>query len=60
MLKNMYIAAEFIALAHEVLSILDYTAHFCQLAQCYHYDNETLKSLYWEGANCYTLLDLPE
>lgn len=47
----MDLAAKFIYLTHEGLPITEYTARFCQLAQCSFLDDDTLKSIYWVGAN---------
>lgn len=53
-------AARFIGLAQEGLPFLDYTLHFCQLAQRAALDDEMIKSLYWIGANYYHQGDLPD
>lgn len=56
----MDLAAEFTAFAHEGLPVLEYNVRFCQLTLGSHFDDKTLKSLYWVGANYYNPLDLPE
>lgn len=48
-------AAEFTALAREELSFVDYTSCFCQLGHQTLFNDETLKSLFWIGANYYGL-----
>lgn len=52
--------AEFFTLTHEGLSILVYTGHFCPLAKRTHFDDETVKPLYWIGANYYSPLNFPD
>lgn len=53
-------ATQFIELAREDLSILDFSACFFRLAARKNFNDETLKSLYWTGANYYSLSDLPD
>lgn len=55
----MDLAVKFISLTHEGLPITEYTARFCQLAQCSFLDDEALISVYWVGANYYNPLDSP-
>lgn len=48
----------FSALVREGLPLLEYTARFCQLAQCTSFDDGTIKSLYWAGADYHQLRPL--
>ncbi|ROL41676.1 hypothetical protein DPX16_9267 [Anabarilius grahami] len=49
---------KFTALTRERLPLLEYTARFCQLAQCTSFDDGTINSLYWAGANYHQLRPL--
>lgn len=48
----------FTALAREGLPLLEYTARFCQLAQCTSFNNGTIKSLYWAETSYHQLRPL--
>lgn len=48
------------ALARRSQDLMDYTLHFCFLAIRSPYDDETIKSLYWIGANYYHQADLTD
>lgn len=53
-------AAEFAALARRGQHLLDYTLQFCHLAIRSPFEDETIKSLYWIGANYEHQVDLPD
>lgn len=56
----MEYAALFTASAREGLLLRDYSLRFSQLAHRTAFNDETLKSLYWIGANYHRPEELPD
>ncbi|KAL0164075.1 hypothetical protein M9458_039828, partial [Cirrhinus mrigala] len=48
------------ALAQKELPLLDYAIEFSQLTVQAEFDDETLKSLFWNGAYYHCLVNLPD
>ncbi|KAK2881359.1 hypothetical protein Q8A67_018627 [Cirrhinus molitorella] len=56
----MEFAARFIALAQRSQDLEDFVRDFSYFATTTTFDNETLKSLFWIGANSHHSVDLPD
>lgn len=56
----MNYAAKFAALTRRGQNLMDYTLQFCHLAVRSPFDDETIKTLYWIGANYKHQVDLPD
>lgn len=58
--SKMEYVAKFAAVAQMSHDFLIYTEQFCRLAITCPYDDETLKSLFWIGANYHHQVDLTD
>ncbi len=54
------VAAQIIALARLDLPLIEYSWEFCRIAKAMSFDDATILSLFWHGANLHRLVDLPD
>ncbi len=54
------VAAQIIAPARLDLPLIEYSWEFCRIAKAIAFDDATILSLFWHGANLHRLVDLPD